>query len=143
MRRLILLFPLLFLISGCGDKAPDDAVVTGPTNTTTTVSSSGPLIYRALDFKVANSAGDPLPELEIQFFAGGGGTLVNVDGVLLGTGSIYNTFTDERGIARVSFGISIADCGGSTTDLVTVGGVRGTVGNADYLWTTTVTLTCP
>ena len=143
MRKLVLFFSLLFLISACGDKAPEDAVVTGPTNSTTPVLSAEPVIYNALDFKVSNAAGDALPDVEIQFFAGGPGgvTLIDLNGAILGTGIIYTTTTNARGIARVSFRLPIAACP-ATTDTITVGSVRGTVGNADAIWTTRVTLKC-
>ncbi len=141
MRRGAVLFSLLILMYGCGDKAPDTAVVTGPSNSSTALDSAVPIIYRALDFTVANVSGDPLPDVEIEFFAGGIGILTDLNGVTLGTGVIYKTTTDERGVARVSYSISIAACSG-TEDQVTVGSVHGTVASADHLWTTTITLSC-
>jgi hypothetical protein len=146
MRRqavsVLLLFLVLF-VSGCGGdaKAPFDATVTGPDDDDFTVPGGGAVIVQPLEFQVKDKTGlVALPDVEIEFFAGGGGILTDLDGNPLDPNNptYFKTKTDDRGLTRTSFLIVLPGCG---AEAVTVDGtVTATVGSASKLWTGSFTI---
>ncbi len=144
MRRAVLLVSLVFFISGCGDLAPTDSVVTGPADSTTTLNRSTEatnVIYSPLDFTVSSPEGDPRPQVQIEFFRGGDAFLSDVDGNLLSNSSQVKNTTDDRGLGRVSAVVNVPGCVG-TTNVVAQGSVLATVGSASALWKVNITRTC-
>jgi len=136
----------MIFVGACGDLAPTDAVVSGPADSSSTFPGAQvpqTTIFRALDFTVTNSQGIPLPDVEIEFFAGGSGILTDLDGNALNAASpgIFKTHTDDRGVGRVSFLMTLPPCT-DATDKTASGSVRGTVANADHLWVATITVIC-
>lgn len=139
----VLLFFLVLLVSGCGGdaKAPLDATVTGPEDSNFTVSGGGTVTVRPLEFQVKDKAGViALPDVEIELFAGGGGSLTDIDGNPLDPNNptYFKTNTDDRGLTRTSFRITLPGC--STEDVVVTGTVNASVGPASKLWTGTFTI---
>ncbi len=150
MRKIVLFIFMSLLLSSCGDLAPDGAVVSGPGDSTDTLTrqASEPtqrtLIYRALDFIVKDGLEDDanlLADVEIEFFAGGNASLTDLSGNLLSNPSVLVTRTDDRGIGRVSAIITNPGCTG-TTDSTITGSVRATVGTGSAVWVGTITVTC-
>ncbi len=144
MRSAFILFSLVFLLSGCGELAPTDSVVTGPEDGESTLNrstTSSTVIYRALDFVVSGPDGETRPDVEIEFFRGGDIFLTDIDGNLLTNSSQVKTQTDDRGIGRISAIITIPGCT-SDTDVVVQGSVLATVGSASHLWEVNITRTC-
>lgn len=140
----ILLFFLIFT-AGCGDLAPNDATVSGPKDSTGTLSfsASGTITYHPLDFIAKNKAGVVLADIEMELFRGGieGGVfLLDKDGNLIAEDSTKGS-TDERGIRRAGLQLTVPGCA-TTTDVKTSGSVLATVGSSSYLWTATVTRSC-
>ncbi|MFQ5543721.1 MAG: hypothetical protein ACE5FY_05155 [Nitrospiria bacterium] len=150
MRKAVILFFLFVFISGCGNLAPTDSQVNGPEDSLETVQGGQTLIFRALGFTVTNKDGVALPDVEIEFFAGGTGILTNLNGNPLNPTSpgVFKTRTDDRGLARVSYLITLPSCpapvaGTTTADQTATGSVRGTVGsNSGHLWKATITIKC-
>ena len=139
----IVFLTTLILLSGCGDDlAPLDSTITGPEDSTFTINppGGGSHIVRAIDFKVSNAAGVALPKVEVELLAGGGGILTDLDGNPLDPANptYFRTRTDDRGLVRASFLITLPDCGAA--DLTVTGSVNATVGVASDLWTATYTI---
>lgn len=147
MRRqaasVLLLFLVLF-VSGCGGdtpRAPFDATLTGPEDSDFTFSGGGTVIVPAIDFQVKDKAGAiALPGVEVELFAGGGGVLTDLDGNPLDPNNptYFKTETDDLGLARTSFVITLPDC--SDKDEVVTGTVRAAAGGGSKLWTGTFTV---
>lgn len=148
MRRqaaLAILLYVVLLFSGCGDdaRAPFDATVTGPQDLDFKVNPNDPRIWivPGLDFQVKDKGGTvALPGVEVEFFAGGGGILADLDGNPLDPNNpfYFKTKTDDRGLARTSFLINVPPC--STTDLTATGTVSASVGATSKLWKATFTV---
>lgn len=145
MRRAAVLFFLFLLISGCGSKAPDDAVVTGPGDESFTVQGGGGLFgVGPVEFTVKNSLGAPLPDIDIEFFGGGGAILTDRFGNTLNAVNpgYFKTKTDDGGFARVFYVFTLPSCT-STTDLTRSASVFASVrSSASKLSTATVTIKC-
>jgi hypothetical protein len=145
MRKPAVLLFLFLLVSGCGDsRAPVDAIVTGPEEslfTTKVVSpdDDGTRLFRPGDFQVRNSADVPIPDVEIELFAGGQGILTNTEGVPFNSENptYLKTKTDSRGMVRASFLAFLDPCG--TEDVTVTGSIVATVGVASHLWGVTIT----
>ena len=139
---------LVFGLAGCGgdgDHAPNDAVVTAPSNKSDTLPppGGGSIVYRDLDFHVRNSAGKPVIGVEIEFVASGflsGAALTDRNGNLLDKGNpdYYKTDTDESGVARVSLLMTLPASGAE--DVETIGSVAASVGSADATFKAQVTV---
>ena len=146
--RWLLIVGLIGGLAGCGgdgDHAPDDAVVTAPSNQSTIVPPSGDreIIYPNLDFHVKNSAGEPVPGVEIEFVASGGlfdAALTDRNGNLLDKGNpdYYKTDTDESGVARVSLRMTLPASGAE--EVKSIGSVSANVGPASAVFTAEVTV---
>lgn len=146
MKRAVFLFFLFVLISGCGNNAPDDAVVTAPKDNTRTISSthSGVVFFRPLEFKVTKSTGTetiPVPDVDIRFFSRGPTVLSDLSRTPLSTTGQVNSTTNDRGIGEIAALITVPACSGPG-DIKEVGSVLGTVGSASAEWTATITRTC-
>jgi len=139
---------LVFGFAGCGgggDNAPDDAVVTAPSSQIITVPApgGGTVIYRDLVFHVKNSAGEPVPGVQIDFLGSGflaEAELSDRNGNLLDKNSpdYYKTNTDESGVAQVSLLMTLPTSG--REDVKTIGSVTANVGSASALFTAEVTV---
>ena len=140
-----MLFLLFLFVSGCGDsRAPLDATVTGPEDSTFEVSGGGTHIVRPGDFQVKNKQDIALPDIEVELFAGGGGILTDLDGNPLDAANptYFKTTTDDRGLARASFQIALPDC--TTKDVTIDGSILASVGVTSKLWKVSYTIkTCP
>lgn len=140
----VLLLSLVLFVSGCGGdtpRAPFDATVTGPEDSNFTVTGGGNVMVPAIDFQVRDKAGTiALPGVEVELFAGGGGILTNLDGNPLNPNdpTYFKTETDDLGLARASFVITLPDC--SAEDETVTGTVSATAGGASKLWTGTFTV---
>ncbi len=141
----VLLLLMILSLSACGDsRAPFDATITGPADTTFTInpSDSRGQIVRALDFQVRDKTGTTaLPGVEVEFFAGGGGILTDLDGNPLNTTdpTYFKTKTDDVGLARVSFAITLPNCA-SGADATVNGTVNAAAGGVGKQWTGTFTV---
>lgn len=144
MRRPVLLFLLLLILSGCGGdpRAPLDASVSGPEDDTFTVNPPGGgfSFVGPLDFQVKNKDGVALPDVEIELFAYNGGILADLNGDPLDANALdyFKTETDDRGLARAFYLVALPDCGAE--DLTFTGSVGATVGITSKLWTGTYTI---
>lgn len=148
MRRYVasvFLLCLALILSGCGGdaRAPFDATVTGPADGDFTVNppGGGTHIVQAIDFQVRDSTGSiALPGVEVELFAGGGGILTDLDGNPLDPNNptYFKTETDDLGLVRASFLISLPDC--SSEELIVDGTVNATAGGASEQWTGTFTI---
>lgn len=140
----VLLLSLILFVSGCGGdaKAPFDATVTGPEDDDFTVTgAAAPSIVLPLEFQVRDASGTvALPDVEIELFAGGGGILTDIDGNPLDPNNptYFKTKTDDRGLTRTAFLISLPGCGAES--VVMTGSVTATVGSTAALWTGTFTI---
>lgn len=145
MRKVVFLFFIFVFIVGCGDNAPKDAIVTGPDDSTFAAtprsSASSTVRFRPLDFFAKNKDGDPLPDIEIQFFSTGIALLTDIDGALLSNSDRFTTKTDDAGVGRISISVTIPGCI-DTNNITVTGGVLATVGSASDNFTGTVTRAC-
>lgn len=142
----VLLLLASLLVSSCGDdpRAPFDATIVGPADTTYVInpSDSRAQLVRALDFQVKDKAGAiALPGVEVEFFAGGGGVLTDTNGNVSNTSdpTYFKTKTDDVGLARASFGIVLPDCVTGEDQTVT-GTVNASAGGASKQWIGTFTV---
>jgi len=146
MRRAAVFFFLFLLVSGCGSSAPDDAVVTGPTDgSSTVVGGGGGFGVGPAEFTVKNSLGVPLPDIDIEFFGGGGATLTDRKGNVLNPSepSYFKTKTDDGGFARIFYVFPLQSCGTPPVDLTQSASVLASVKNSsNFLTTFTVTIRC-
>ncbi len=131
---------MLFLMAGCGGepKASLDAKITGPDDTSFTVppsSSSQTFTVRGIDFQVRSKENVAIPEVEIEFFAGGSGVLTDINGNPLSNTAYLKTTTDDRGVGRISFRTTVPACGAEDREIS--GSVFATVGVASDLWAVT------
>ncbi len=143
----LLIVGLVFGLAGCGsdgDHAPNDAVVTGPSDESVSVpaSASRELIYPNLEFRV-RSGGEPVPGVEIEFLAGGFGAdaeITDREGNLLDKDrpDYHRTETDESGTARVSLLMRLPTSGAAAVE--TIGSVKASVGSASATFKAKVTV---
>lgn len=139
----VLLLILVLIVSGCGGdaKAPFDATLTGPEDSQFSITGGGTAIVRGLDFQVRDKEGTTaLPGVEVELFAGGGGILTDLDGNPLDPNNptYFKTKTDDRGLARASFLISLPGCGAESVSVN--GTVNASVGATSLQWTGTFTI---
>jgi len=143
MRRAVVIFSLFLLVSGCGSAAPDEAIVTGPADSSSIVTGGGGTFgVGPAEFTVKNSLGAPLPDVDIEFFGGGGAILLDLDGNILNPDDpgYYKTRTDDGGFARVFYVFSLPTCS-ATVDLTRTGSVFASVrSSGNFLATFTVTI---
>lgn len=142
----VLLLLASLLVSSCGDdpRAPFDATMVGPADTTFVInpSDSRTQTVRGLDFQVKDKAGAiALPGVEVEFFAGGGGVLTDINGNTLDASSptYVKAKTDDVGLARASFTITLPDCASGEDQTVT-GTVNVSAGGASDQWVGTFTV---
>lgn len=147
MKKIVLLIFASLFLAACGDRAPDDAVVTGPKDSTAKFPrQTTPLTvtFAPLDFVVRNGTDENaqlLGNIEMEFFAGGSARLSDFSGNLLATPFLVKNKTDDQGLGRVFATMTIPGCTGNTDSTVT-GTVIATVGTASATWTGTATITC-
>ncbi len=142
---------LLMAVVGCGggggsERAPLDAQITGPKDSSTTIATpgGGDLIYKDLVFRVKNAALQPIPGVEISFVAGS----VNMEGSgitdrnknLLNPkdARFYKTTTDESGAAIMSLLILLPLS--TKEEQKGTAFVTASVGSAEVTWTTEITV---
>ncbi len=150
MKRAVVLFSLLILLAGCGDSAPEDAVVTAPSDGTDSLLASTvstPVKFGPLEFKVTKPSGTgtiPAPDIDIEFFSGGTAFLSDLAGAPIGdTVGRVKSKTGDNGVGTISAVITVPPCPTPAANVTVTGTVLGTVGSASALWTGTITRTCP
>lgn len=138
------------LLSACGDEtAPVGSTISGPSDITIDISSGDVPPAMTLTFAVIDGSGNPVPGVDIEFFAtssavgGSSAALTDENGGLLNPANPTNVIlqTDDRGLGRVRFVIGFSTtCAG--VDITATGIVGASVGVASAQWTGTYTVKC-
>lgn len=143
------------LLTACGDEtAPAGATISGPADVTIDVAPLDDPPATTLTFAVIDANGNPVPGVDIEFFAfssatgGSSAALTDENGGLLNPANPTNVIlqTDDRGLGRVRFviGFSTACASPPATpvDLEATGIVGASVGVASAQWTGTYNVKC-